>query len=69
MTDRSETPVPAGFRIGDRVLIERRSHPWYGHTGVIVRDFAARMTDLAWVVMLDNGQEPAVSEGEITRVG
>lgn len=64
----SDSQVP-GFRVGDRVLITSRDHPWNGHTGTISGPFSPLMApDLQWTVSLDGTWgEAAVAENEIRR--
>jgi hypothetical protein len=50
---------------GDRVVICRRSHPWYGRAGVITAPFSSPRTDLAWVIELDNGRECCAARADV----
>lgn len=54
------------FKVGDRVVIRDREHPWFGHAGVI---FAPLAKVLDWKVELDGaaGHRVGVAERHIER--
>lgn len=68
MKTAGDSQVP-GFRVGDRVRIASRDHPWHGSTGTISGPFESKSApELKWTVSLDGGwSEAAVAENEIRR--
>jgi hypothetical protein len=55
---------------GDRVVICRRSHPWYGRAGVITRAYGSECGDiprlgLDWVIQLDSGRECCAESADV----
>jgi hypothetical protein len=57
------------FKIGDRVAISGRDHPWYGEAGVI-EDRAAPGWGSDWVVKLNGTMLPScgVTESDIRKL-
>lgn len=55
------------MKIGDRILIIGKKHPWKSHTGEVL-DRMQTLVGIMWRVRIDNGMEVGVKETELRKV-
>lgn len=61
------------FKVGDKVTIERRLHPWNGEDAVIIAEWPDDRTSPDWRVRIErgdlSGHECAVRESDLRMRG